>query len=775
VAAATAAGAWAGDGADLHQAALLLALGACLACCAWWAPVRANGAAVAAAALAIGAAGGAVERAAYDRTPLRAWVSAAPEAPEPVELVGRAAGDARPRGERAQMVLDVERARIDGEWRPLRGRLRLDVAGEKAPAVDVLEGERVRAWAQLSLPRGFWTPGAFDAAGYAFRDGVHAQGYCKSALLLQRDTVEPGAPRATARLRRWARQRFDALMPTGPERAVVAAMVIGDRSGLDPGTAEEFRAAGTYHVLAISGAQVALLAAVLLRVLRRLRLAEGVSALSICALLAAYAELVGGDTPVVRAAVMAGALLLGRAASLEGDAANLLGLAATGLLVLRPSSIGDLGFQLSFAATLGLLLLTPPLLAGVRALPLRVDLALAASLAAQLALMPLLAGHFQRLSPAAVLLNLAAVPLSAAVLMSGLGLLGCAAVLPPLAPVAGSVTWCLGHALLRSADLVALVPALDVRVPPAPAWAVALHAWALLCLRRRGRAAAALPLAASLAALTIARVAPADGRLHVSVLDVGQGDAIVLRGPTGRVWVVDAGPASEGGLDAGEAVVGPYLRHEGVRRVDRLLVTHAHPDHAGGMPFLLRSFAVGEAWEGPWPRADRSAARLGRALAASGVARRTVGRGLHERWDGVDVRVLWPPRLPRAPWTVRNDDSLVMLVGAGEGAVLLAGDLEREAEAALHPPASPLLKVPHHGSRTSSSAGFLAEVAPRLAVISAGYRNRYGHPHADVLDRLRRLGTRVLRTDLDGTVELALDGRQAWVRTFRDPVFRAVR
>jgi competence protein ComEC len=256
---------------------------------------------------------------------------------------------------------------------------------------------------------------------------------------------------------------------------------------------------------------------------------------------------------------------------------------------------------------------------------------------------------------------------------------------------------------------------------------------------------------------------------------VGQGDAIVLRGPSGRVWVVVAGPAREGGTDVGEAVVGPYLRQGGVRRLDRLTVTHAHPDHGGGVPFLLRSFPTGEVWEGPAPRADPTHRRLQEALASAATIRRSVVQGVRERWDGAEVEVLWPPRLPRAPWKVRNDDSVVLGVRFGEIRLLLAGDIEREGEGALPPAPAAALKVAHHGSRSSSTAPFLAAVAPRVAVISAGFRNRYGHPHPDVVERLRRQGIQVLRTDVDGAVDLATDGRDLWVRSFRDPVFRLVR
>jgi competence protein ComEC len=776
LAAALGAGALAGEDCAPAQSVALLSLAALLLALALAAPARASRVALAASAFALGAGAAGAERAAYDRTPLRAWV-AGPAAPaEPVELDGMAARDGRILGDRTLLAIDVDRVRERGVWRSRRGRVRVEVLGAHAAALDVLQGERLRVFAVMSLPRGALTPGAFDPVGYAFREGVHAHGVSKSALLVTRVPGLTGPPwrRAAARVRAWSRRALAREVMPGEERALLLAMVLGDRSELGDETSEAFRAAGTYHVLAISGAQVALLAAVLVALLRRMRLPPDPVAAAVCLALAFYAELVGGDVPVVRAAVMATVLLLGRALSLDADAANLLGLAAGLLLVLRPSAIGDVGFQLSFGATLAIVRLTPPLLQGVRPLPLRVDLALAGSLSAQLALAPLLAVHFQRLAPAALFLNLAAVPLSGAVLLAGLAVLAAAAVAPFAAPLLGDLAWICAHALLRSADPVRWLPGLDVRVPPPPLWATGAMACGLVALAREGRRRAALPLAIGVAGLLWGTTVAADGRLHVSVLDVGQGDGIVVTSPAGRVRVVDAGPAFEGGIDAGEAVVGPYLRVQGVRRIDRVLVTHAHPDHAGGVPFLLRSFAVAELWEGPAPANDGSYRRLAAAARSAGVPRRTVLRGLRETWDGVEVEVLWPRRAPRAPLRVRNDDSVVVRLRFGDTTLFLSGDIEAAAEGALDGPASTVLKVPHHGSRSSSSAAFLAAVGPRLAVLSAGFRNRHGHPHPQVVERFRLRGVELLRTDVDGTITLTSDGHRLWASTYRDPWERLV-
>ncbi len=354
-------------------------------------------------------------------------------------------------------------------------------------------------------------------------------------------------------------------------------------------------------------------------------------------------------------------------------------------------------------------------------------------------------------------------------------------VFPPLAPLLGDLAWVLAHALRRSSDLAALAPTLDWRIPALSFLALAALATGLARILR-GRRAAGLVL------LLVAQLAPAvepgpagDGRLHLAVLDVGQGDALVVRSPHGRSFVVDAGGSPRGRFDLGERVVGPFLWTTGARRLDTIVVTHAHPDHAGGVPFLLRAFGVGEVWEGPAPRTDKAYALLDEAIARARVARRTVVRGAVADWDGVSVEVLGP-RPHRPPRSVRNDDSIVLALRFGEVRFLLTGDIEAAAEAELVRGtkagmvlAAAVLKVPHHGSRGSSSAEFVAAVGPVVAVASAGARNPFGHPHPDVLRRYREAGALVLRTDREGTTFVSTDGRRVWVRNLGEGMERRVR
>jgi competence protein ComEC len=766
VAAALALGAWVGEELPFPAAPLVLVLvGAVLLLCLIGPRAAGAVAGILAAAFGIGAAGHSIERHAYERAGLsRFMVEEDPDSP--VWIEGRAAADSRRNQDRVQLLIDVESLRWCGRARPLSGRARVSVS-DAEERLEMAQGEAVSLWATLHAPRGYLSPGAFDVLADARRRGVHAHGFCKSTALLRPGGIVPqgGLTLRIAAWRRAARRVIVEQLPPGDEEGLVRAMVLGDRAGLSSDASEAFRIAGTYHVLAISGAQVALVAGLLLLLLRRMRVAPLPSALALAASVSLYALFVGADPPVTRAALMALCLGLGKALDLDGDLANLLGFAAAALLVYEPSAVGDVSFQLSFGATLGILLLLRPVSALLPALPLQAELAIAVSLAAQAALLPALAAHFHRLAPAALVLNLAAGPLSAAVLFSGFALLVVHALAPALSGLAADVSWICAHALLRSGDAVRALPWLDLRVPTPSCLAVLVYFLGLALFFRGRRALGGGVLLATLLALCAGPGVSADGKLRLSVLDVGNGDALVLRSPSGRVLMVDAGPATRS-FDLGEAVVGPFLWSLGARRLDRLVLTHLDGDHVGGAPFLRRAFAIGQLWEGFAPQRDPRYERLSQGL--DGLRRVSLRAGGRLAWDEVGIEVLGPPLPPRGRRLGGNDDSLVLRLRYRAVTLLLMGDAQRDAEASLPPLRADVLKVGHHGSATGTGAAFLARTHPRVALISAGVQNAFGHPHPAVLSRLAAAGALTLRTDRDGTLTVVTDGARLWLETHRD-------
>jgi competence protein ComEC len=401
--------------------------------------------------------------------------------------------------------------------------------------------------------------------------------------------------------------------------------------------------------------------------------------------------------------------------------------------------------------------------------------AVAVSAGAQLAVTPLMLLHWSQLSLIGVVANLVVVPLAAALTTLGLLAVLIAAASDTVAHLVFQSLWLLLLGLRLVVRGFAAIPGavIHVATPPAPALAAAAVALltAPVATGRRGRLALT-GLAAFAVVATIVAALP-DGRLHVLMLDVGQGDAILVRGPDGRALLVDTGGGGPGRSDRGERVILPVLHRAGIRRLAALAITHGDPDHAGGLQSVLEGIPVDEVWvpagtegaEWQWP------------IAAAGVSRRELARGDRVWLGPLLVTALHPARPDPAvaggpPWD-ENNGSLVLRVEWGLASALLTGDAEAKAErdmlAARAPLRGALLKVGHHGSRNASSPPFLAAVAPPLALVSVGARNPFGHPSPAALARLADAGAAIYRTDQDGAVEITSDATRLWIRPWARP------
>jgi competence protein ComEC len=628
--------------------------------------------------------------------------------------------------ERARLLLEVER--IDDE--PRSGALQLTAYG---PIPELAQGQRVAVEARLDRPVGFRNPGTFDHAAHLLRRGIAVVGTVRGSQITALDASAPPWP---ARVRRHALATLQAGLPP-TSAALLAGLLLGERTDLPPDLDAAFRRAGVSHVLAVSGFNVALVGATVWALLTLGRAPRRVAALGAIVVVVGYAAVAGPQPSVLRAAFMAVLVLV--AVLLEREAAVLNGLALAALVILmvRPADLQDPGFQLSFAATAGIVL--APLPRG------RLAAAVAVSAAAQLAVLPIGLAHFNQVSVIGVLTNLAVVPLAGLATVLGLFAVAIAAVGATPAAWLLAAAWPILLLLRGAVAAAAAVPGAVLYLPaPGPlaiacyvgALAAGLAAWRLRgthVRRTRGLAALAGALAAASILMTLAPVLrSADGRLRVSVLDVGQGDGIVVEGPDGRTVLVDAGAGGPYRLDAGERVVAPFLWNRGVLRLAAAVVTHDDADHAGGMGAIRRLFTVREPWDGT---------AAGGPLALGGA-------------------VITP--VPAAS-VGRNDAARVLRIDFGLVSILLASDVERPGERALvasnAPLAATVLKVPHHGSATSTTPELLAAVRPTIALISVGARNPYRHPDPTVLARLTTAGADIHRTDRDGALLLETDGR----------------
>jgi competence protein ComEC len=645
--------------------------------------------------------------------------------------------------------------------------IRLVVAPSSESATASLDslrrGDRVGAWCRLRLPPGRRPPSNEDPRALLAAQGIDAVGGVKNARLVR--LVEPGLPsplRFLDAMRAAALARLDAILPRGGrDRAVLGAMLLGERGGLDPRDLAALRDSGLLHVLAISGVNVTFAAALLLLVLRRLRLGPTALAAVAATGLAAFCFLVGNAPSVLRAVLAAAIGLLGRRTGRTGSAANALAAVAAVLAAARPAIVRDPGFQLSFLATAGIVLLAGPV---ARAIPLpRLPaLALGASAGAYLTTAPVTAWSFCRVSPVALVSNLFAAPLAAGALLLGFLALVLGPV-PLLGPAVTALAVGCVDLLLALARASAAVPGGTLRVAPPSTAAVAVY-FLLLALaagwipvRSNGlRRVLRLVFALALVAVHAGRPPAAPGSGAAFVLDVGQGQAVALTNAAGRFVVVDAGGSAGGRFDQGDRLVAPFLAATGCRRIEALVLTHDHDDHTGGASSILRDFEVGELWIGAGAARDPATHALVAEAVARGTAVVLAERGGSVRRAGLSMEFLHPSREDAR--VAINDRCVVVRASAGQSRVLIPGDLESEGERRLLARGAALesqaLVVGHHGAARSTSPAFLDAVAPSVAVVSVGAGNRFGHPAPATIDRVLRRGARLLRTDLSGTVVL---------------------
>ncbi len=729
-----------------------------------------------------------------ERPPLARWLDARlPDGlrarlDDPVLVDGWLLRDAAPSATGISLVLSVVRvARLGGAWEDTRGGLAVTVGGtpDAASLTTWRGGRRVRLPVALRRPTAYLDHGVPDGARALARRGTALVGSTKSAALVelveQGRAVDEVSAAIRAAVRTSLRRHVAAYDPVSAD--IATAILIGDRTQLDPELERQLQEAGTYHVVAISGGNIAVLAGTVLAVLWIGGVRFGVAALLTAALLVAHAWIIGGGASVVRATAMAVTYLALRVVDQRTSPAHALAVAAAVMLVANPLELVNAGFWLTFGATGALLLLSVAWRGGSRwwQAPLAIVLG---SLAVELLLVPVSAYVFQRVTLAGLVLNLGAVPAMASVQMAAsLCVLADAVDVTRLASIAGWGVHVAAQALIGSSAFVERVPWATWRVPsPSPfvllayyaALAAALLAWWSAAARWTrvvpGLVALLLLLWMGVAPQTLAR-RHGDGCLHVTAWDVGQGDALLVTFPNGRTMLVDAGGTAGGSpFDVGDRVLGPALRQRGLGRLDYLVVTHGDADHIGGTEAIIRDFRPSEVWIGVPVNHDKAEARLITAAARAGVPWRYVQRGDRLRVGDVELRALHPPLPDWERQRVRNDDSIVLDLRLGDVAVLLTGDISRAVEQELLPaldlPATVVLKAAHHGSQTSSSAPWLDALRPALVLISAGRGNTFGHPAPAVLDRYRERGTAIFRTDIDGQIDVVTDGQRVEVTTF---------
>ncbi|EKD21855.1 MAG: hypothetical protein ACD_87C00304G0003 [uncultured bacterium] len=761
--------------------------------------------------------------------------------------------------DRTELVVSSSRVLRNGEYLPASGRLLLSIR----ESCRFHYGDAIRFTSRLRLPHNFGNPGGFDYERYLRFKGMLVRGFVNDAsgiVVLRSETGNPIRTRLESFRDRVRKSIQEAAPDT--EGKIIQAMILGDQKEIPKDTMDKFSRTGTIHIIAISGFNIGIVAVFSIFVLRlflksseylllRWNMATMTTFFAILVVIL-YTFIAGSGISVVRASIMVVLFMVAILINRERDLYNTLALAAFLILLVSPASLFDISFQLSFAAVASLLFLMPRLTALLPTFPSADFLSMTrrewllynfkkalralilfffASLSATLGTLPLIILYFNRLSLITLAANLLVVPV--------LGIIAIPFCL--LIVLAVPISSTLTHFIVRISELLVRISLSIVDELAALPWSsvyvatptileigafylllISLGFWLDASRSKRERLSprrAALVWKIILAFLLFFFILDGlllhlrglhQGMLAVTAVDVGQGSATLIRFPGGKRMLVDGGGFFDDSFDVGKYVLAPFLWHEKINRIDTVVLTHPHPDHLGGLLFILENFQVrevwtnGDEWDSPLYLSFLQSVR-DRGIPLKVLSDKTPPTEL----SGVRIRILYPPggantlpaaspslapadteimdtghpNIPFLPVKKRsrlsdemNDRSLVMQLSFGKRTFFLPGDISETAERHLVQSTvdlrSDVLFVPHHGGFRSSTAPFLEKVNPLIAIVSCGKDNVFRLPHPDVIRRYERLQSRIYRTDRDGAITISTNGDDLRIHTFRPAIPR---
>ncbi len=714
----------------------------------------------------------AVLHAPQEENPLDSWMG------QDVLISGISTQEALPlvideKQKRTTYLLDVIRLAKGQEQVELNTKVLVTVYDDKEiPTARI--GDMMNVYGKLKEIHDFGNPGRIDKEASYARRGIFARmnAQANDVWLVP---MEGDYHRTIGDMRQAVRQRLNSAMDTR-DASMLFAMMFGGYNGVSPAWIEDFSVLGIVHILSVSGAHVSVISGFILLLCRIFRVRGAVRFLCLTVTIMLYALMAGLTPPVVRASLMGMATFGAVAFHRERGARNALALVALGMLVYQPSLVYDVSYQLSFVATAGIIYLAPRIDELLARLPRSIAGGIAITVAAQLSTMVFIVEYFHRVSPASLLANLIIVPiLEVAMVLSLIGLFV-------------SVVWTWGGTLcliagsfllglaMEEVRLFVLMPFASVDVSAISVGGIVTYYAVLLwlfgyhpsilpgvgrirtyCTWRRCGVLCVL----GMAIVAIYAYLPTEEKLRVHYLDVGQGNCALIETPHKQYILIDAGGRlgrGEDVYDVGARVVVPYLRYLGVDKLERMILTHGHQDHAGGAAAVVKAI----------PADTIIVAREHQSSSIKNLLRederyQTVHYaegGMTEMIDGVEITILHAPTELQGVKAGNEASNMVRVSYVGRR-FLFTGDMESLQEEAVLMQnvdvASDVLCVAHHGSKTSTSAEFLARCKPSYGVISAGYQNMFSHPHQVVLDRLAAEQIDVLRIDKQGLVLMEAD------------------
>ncbi len=702
---------------------------------------------------------------------------------------------------------------------PVSGTVRVSVREELR---SVGYGDTIRISGKLFEPRGFYNPGGFDYAGHLARSGVYYTVSVKGADKIEVLSRGTGIFRKVQDWRERIRQGF-LTSTSGPGSALLQAMVLGEEGRLTDKVRDQFMAAGVTHIISISGSHLGMVAVLCFGLMRglmflmperyyhRLTLCtdpEKIAAWLTLPLVVFYTLLAGGQVATIRSLVMIAAGLLALLLDRESALMHSLALAALGILIASPQAIFDISFQLSYLSVLVIGFVVSlwnelRFKAETRLRKIRNSalLLVIISLATGLATGPLVAHYFNQISLAGIVSNMIVVPF-AGVLVVPLGLAsGILLLFIHHLPLAGTNQF-VSDLFVNVVVYFSRLPFAEFH-PPAPGifWLViyelflfsfAVHARERLLARfnpleysSRISSAPVIGMACSgvLLALLIMLPAMTRQRTTISFPDLGQGDSALIRLSSGTTILIDGGGTRDNHFDIGRRVLAPYLWNKGVYRLDLVILSHPHPDHMNGLVSILNNFDVCEVWESGRDTDLPGYDEFSKAVAAKKIMRRTVAAdGPPVMLGEATLRVLHPGHgfsaHDRQAFAAENNRSLVVQVKSEGRTLLFTGDIGLTAEKDLMRTAkelkTDLIKVPHHGSKSSSGDSFVSAARPAVGVVTVGRGNLYRHPSEEIIARYTRSGATVYRTDTGGAITVTLQDDRLDTVQWQERVLRRV-
>ncbi len=687
------------------------------------------------------------------------------------------------------LYLNVKKISYQNKERLINGRLQVTVSRPSTPSnpLHLLARDKIKVSAQMSSSRGYQNFNPAILKRLQKNKRIHNRAYSKSPLLIKK--ISSGS--ALSPIRRIAEfkliltrniEKFfpsvDNSLTVSSQGAVLEALLLGDRGRMDDSVSRTLQDAGIFHLFAISGAHIALISFLLFFLFRFLRISTRTSYVLLMLILIVYAFLVEGRPSILRATIMTLIFLLGKLIWRETSLLNTISISAFALLCFNPFSLFDAGFQLTFAATLSIVIFYPKFIKYLPNWPLRISEIFALSAASQLGVLPIMAKTFNRITFSSLFLNFAALPLVALIMLGGYIFLCFSFISPLVTNYLVQVVVFLINLLISISHVFDRFSFLSFRIPtPHTATIIGYYLFLLLLLlpwkKKRFKWMAFGGFLLLFVVLITYPFSPTSKNLKVTFIDVGQGDSILVEFPGQKKMLIDGGGFFMSGFDIGERILSPFLWKKGIKTIDYLVLTHPHPDHMNGLISVARNFRVREFWESRSPTENNFYEELQLNLTPL-TQKKRMYRNDSFRVAGAVVDILHPEESPLFFNSDDNESSMVLRLSFGQTSFLFTGDIGQISEQNIMenwgPIQSDILKSPHHGSLSSSSDEFLSAVNPMVIVICVGENNRFNFPDPTILERYRKTGADIYRTDRHGAIEISSDGQMYEIRTALNPL-----